>query len=140
MAWITPVTDRSTGARCDESDMNRIAGNLDWLATDAAQKQIYSGATISKTNYTNNDYVSVDDWTNILEVLNDLVSGLNVTTEGAADMSTTFTNFNTVESITLAIYNKYQMLLRQANANNYSGDGSYSMDGVGSIYAGGLLI
>lgn len=139
MAWITPITDRSTGARCDESDMNRIAGNLDWLATEAAQKQIYSGATISKTNYTNNDYVSVDDWENVLEVLNDLVDGLNVTIEGAADMSTTYTNFNTVESITLAIYNRYQLLLSQANANHYAGDSIYTEGGI-SPFVGGLVI
>lgn len=139
MAWITPITDRSSGARCDESDMNRIAGNLDWLATEAAQKQIYSGATITKTNYTNNDYVSVGDWENILEVLNDLVDGLNVTTEGAADMSTTFTNFNTVELITLAIYNRYQLLLSQANANHYAGDSIYT-EGEISPFVGGLVI
>ena len=139
MAWITPITDRSTGARCDESDMNRIAGNLDWLATETAQKQIYSGATISKTTYINNDYVSVSDWENILEVLNDLVDGLNVTVEGAADMSTTYTNFNTVESITLAIYNKYQLLLSQANANHYAGDSIYT-EGKLSPFVGGIAI
>lgn len=139
MAWITPITDRSSGARCNESDMNRIAGNLDWLATEAAQKQIYSGATISKTNYTNNDYVSIDDWENILEVLNDLVDGLNVTIEGSADMSTTYTNFNVVESITLAIYNRYQLLLSQANANHYAGDSIYT-ESTNSPYVGGLAV
>lgn len=139
MAWITPITDRSTGARCDESDMNRIAGNLDWLATGAAQKQIYFGATISKTNYTNNDYVSVNDWENILEVLNDLVDDLNVTIEDSADMSTTYANFNTVESITLAIYNKYQLLLSQANNNHFAGDNIFT-EGIRSIYAGGLIV
>lgn len=139
MAWITPITDRSSGARCDESDMNRIAGNLDWLATEAAQKQIYSGATITKTNYTNNDYVSVDDWENILEVLNALVDGLSVTIEGSADMSTTYTNFNKVESITLAIYNKYRLLLSQANNNHFAGDNIFT-EGNESIYAGGLIL
>ena len=140
MAWITPITDRTDGARHTLTDQNRIAGNLDWLATETSARQLYSGPTITKTAYVYNDYIAVDEWANILEVLTALITALNVTTEETATDAMTYTNMNTVESLTLAVYEKYQMLLRQANANNYSGDGSYTMDGTGAIYAGGLLI
>lgn len=139
MAWITPITNRVSGALCNESDMNRIAGNLDWLASDAASHQLYSGATITKTAYTNNDYVYASDWENILEVLNELVDGLNVSIEEPANTSTTYDNFNTVESITLAIYDWYQMILAQANNNHYAGDTIYPQDEL-SIYSAGLAV
>lgn len=140
MAWITPITDRTDGARHTLTDQNRIAGNLDWLTTETSARQLYSGPTITKTAYVHNDYIAVDEWANILEVLTALITALSVTTEETATDAMTYTNMNTVESLTLAVYEKYQQLLDQANANNYSGDGSYTMDGTGAIYAGGLLI
>lgn len=140
MAWITPVTDRTDGARHTLSDQNRIAGNLDWLATETSARQLYSGPTITKTVYTYNDYITVNEWANILEVLTALISALNVTAEETATDAMTYTNMNNVESLTLAVYEKYQQLLDQANANHYAGDGSYSADDVGAIYAGGILI
>ena len=140
MAWITPITDRTDGARHTLTDQNRIAGNLDWLATETSARQLYSGPTITKTAYVYNDYIAVDEWANILEVLTALITALNVTTEETATDAMTYTNMNAVESLTLAVYERYQILLRQANANNYSGDGSYSADDAGAIYAGGLLI
>lgn len=140
MAWITPVTDRTDGAWDTLTDQNRIAGNLDWLATETRTHQLYLGPSVTKTAYTYNDYITVDEWANILEVLTALITALNVTTEETATDAMTYANMNAVESLTLAVYEKYQMLLGQANANNYSGDGSYAMDGTGAIYAGGLLI
>ena len=140
MAWITPITDRTDGARHTLTDQNRIAGNLDWLATETRSHQLYSGPSVTKSAYTYNDYITVNEWANILEVLTALISALNVTTEETATDDMTWQNMNAVESITLAVYERYQMLLRQANANNYSGDGSYSADDAGAIYAGGLLI
>ena len=140
MAWIEPVTDRTSGARHTLTDQNRIAGNLDWLATETSARQLYSGPTITKTAYVYNDYIAVDEWANILEVLTALITALNVTTEETATDAMTYTNMNAVESLTLAVYERYQLLLSQANANNYSGDGSYTADGTGAIYAGVLLI
>lgn len=138
MAWTTPVTDRTSGARCTITDMNRIAGNLDWLTTELTAHQLYSGATISKTTYIANDYGSILDWENILEVLNDLSEAVAIET-GSADESTTYDNFNAVETITLEIYDRYQMILNQANANHYAGDSIYP-EGNQSVYVGGLVI
>ena len=140
MAWITPITDRTDGARHTLTDQNRIAGNLDWLTTETSARQLYSGPSVTKTAYTYNDYMDVTYWPNLLEVLTALITALNVTAEETATDAMTWQNMNAVESLTLAVYERYQMLLRQANANNYSGDGNYSADDAGAIYAGGLLI
>lgn len=140
MAWIEPVTNRTDGARHTLTDQNRIAGNLDWLATETRSHQLYSGPSVTKTAYTYNDYMDVTYWPNLLEVLTALQSALNIEAAETATNDMTWQNMNTVESLTLAVYERYQMLLRQANANNYAGDGSYTMDGTGAIYAGGLLI
>ena len=138
--WITPVTDRATGARHTLTDQNRIAGNLDWLATETRARQLYNGPSVTKSVYTYNDYMDVTYWPNLLEVLSALITALSLTTEGVATDAMTYENMNTVESLTLQVYERYQMLLRQANANNYSGDGNYATDGTGAIYAGGLLV
>ena len=139
MAWITPVTDRVQGAMHTVTDQNRIAGNLDWLATELTTYQLYTGATVQKTTYTKNDYITVDDWADILSVLNAMIEALALETEGTADDSTTYTNMNTVESLTLAIYDRLQLLLSQANLNHYAGDSIYPQ-GTISIYSGGLAI
>lgn len=140
MAWITPVTDRTDGARHTLTDQNRIAGNLDWLATETRSHQLYSGPSVTKSAYTYNDYMDVTYWPNLLEVITALQSALNIEATETATNDMTWQNMNAVESLTLAVYEKYQLLLKQANANNYSGDGSYTADGTGAIYAGGLLI
>lgn len=140
MAWITPVTDRTGGARHTLTDQNRIAGNLDWLATGTRSHQLYSGPSVTKSAYTYNDYIAANEWANLLEVLTALITALNVTTEETATDDMTWQNMNAVESLTLAVYEKYQLLLSQANANHYAGGGSYTADGAGAIYAGGLLI
>lgn len=140
MAWITPITDRTDGARHTLTDQNRIAGNLDWLATETRSHQLYSGPSVTKAAYTHNDYMDVTYWPNLLEVLTALQSALNIEATETATDDMTWQNMNAVESLTLAVYERYQKLLAQANANHYAGDGSYTADGAGAIYAGGLLI
>ncbi len=139
MAWITPITDRTTGARCTVTDMNRIAGNLDYLASELTTYQLYSGATVQKTTYTNNDYVTVANWADILSVLNAMVDSLSLTISGTATNATMYDNFNVVESITLSIYERLQLLLLQANNNHYAGDSLYPQDTI-SAYSGGIAI
>lgn len=137
MAWITPVTDRTTGAYCTVTDMNRIAGNLDWLATTLTAHQLYGGATVAKKTYTTNDYVSVDDWADILSVLNALVAAMLTEQTESANSELTYTNFNTVETLTLQVYKRYQLLSSQASANHYAGDDIYPQDDI-SPYSGGF--
>lgn len=139
MAWTTPVTDRVQGAMHTVTDQNRIAQNLDWLATELTSHQLYTGSTVQKTTYTQNDYISTADWADILAVLDAMVDALALETEGTADDSTTYTNMNTVEDITLQIYDRLQLLLSQANNNHYAGDDIYPQADI-SIYSGGLAI
>lgn len=135
--WITPVTDRNSGARHTLTDQNRIAGNLDWLATEARSRQLYNGPAITKTAYVYNDYIAINEWANILEVLSALLEAFNL--EGSADNAMTYTNMNNVESLTLAVYQKYQLMLSQANANHYAGDDIYTESNF-SPYAGGIAV
>lgn len=136
MAWITPVTNRTDGAYCTVTDMNRIAGNIDWLATELTTYQLYTGPTVAKTTYVYNDYVTAADWTDILSVLDEMVKEL-VIEAGQADDSTTYDNFNRVESITLAIYDRLQEILKQSANNHYAGDNIYS-EGAVSVYSAGF--
>lgn len=137
--WQTPVTDRTTGAMHTLQDQNRIAGNLDYLATELTALQLYSGATVQKTTYVYNDYISVDDWTDILGVLDSILSSLALDGAGSANDSMTYENMNTVEDLTLQIYERLELLLSQANNNHYAGDSIYS-EGTGSIYSAGLAL
>lgn len=135
--WVTPVTDRNSGAWHTLTDQNRIAGNLDYLATGATAHQLYTGPSITKTAYVYNDYVTVDNWANILEVLSALLEAFGI--EGSADSTMAYTNINNVESLTLAVYNKYQLMLSQSNANHYSGDDIYTESNL-SPYVGGIAV
>lgn len=135
--WVTPVTDRNSGAWHTLTDQNRIAGNLDYLVTGATAHQLYTGPSIAKTAYIYNDYSDVDNWANILEVLSALLEAFNL--EGSADSTMAYTNINNVESLTLAVYNKYQLMLSQSNANHYSGDDIYTESNL-SPYVGGIAV
>ena len=139
MAWITPVTDRQQGARTRPADMNRIAGNLDYLTETLGSHSLYYGRTIAKTAYTQNDFATRADWTNVLAVLTDLQSALDLPGAGQATDATTYENFNMVESITLALYERTEQLLAQEALNHFSGQGYYSRSDAAQFYAGGLL-
>lgn len=138
MAWITPVTNRTDGAYCTVADMNRIAGNIDWLASELTTYQLYTGPTVAKTTYVYNDYVTPSDWNDILSVLDEMVVQLVIDAEQADD-STTYDNFNRVETITLAIYDRMQLLLTQSANNHYAGDDIYT-EGDTSVYSAGFAV
>lgn len=139
MAWTTPVTNKTDGAVHTVTDQNRIVGNLDWLAGELTTHQLYTGATVQKTSYTKNDYITIADWTDILNVLNAMITALGITQDEAADFSTTYQNMNVVESLTQKIYDRLQLLLSQENINHYAGDDIYT-EGVISVYSGGLAV
>lgn len=139
MAWQTPVTDRVSGAVHTLADQNRITGNIHWLTTQLRAKQLYSGANLQKVTYVYNDYITVANWEDILSVLSALVESLALETEGQATDKMTFSNMNTVESLTLAIYDRYMLLLSQSNNNHYAGDDIYP-EGDMSIYSAGLAV
>ncbi len=69
MAWQTPVTDRVSGAVHTLADQNRITGNIHWLTTQLRAKQLYSGSNLQKVTYVYNDYITVANWADIIDVL-----------------------------------------------------------------------
>lgn len=137
--WQTPVTDRLSGAWHTLADQNRIAGNIDYLATELAAHQLYSGGTIQKTTYIYNDYITVENWSDILEVLNAMLEALSIEGTGEATSAMEFENLNTVEEITLQIYERLELLLSQSQNNHYTGDDIFTQ-GEYSIYTAGLAI
>lgn len=142
MAWIEPVTNRTSSAWHTLADQNRIAGNVDYLATELAAHQLYIGGTIQKTTYTYNDYIETDDWTDILGVLESMRSALALESAGALTEAMTYDNMNAVESLTLRIYDRLQLLLSQANNNHYPADtpSIYPSNEASSIYSAGVKV
>ena len=138
MAWITPVTDRTATAWHTLTDQNRIVGNVIYLTTTLSAHSLYFGRTISKTSYTYNDYISVSDWSNLLAVLSDLVTATSLEQTESLSSDMTWTTLNAVESLTLQIYERVQLLLAMENLNHFAGQGYYSRSDAKQIYSGGL--
>ena len=138
MAWTEPITDRVNGAWHTLTDQNRIVGNVIYLTTTLSAHSLYFGRTISKTSYTHNDYMSVSDWSNLLAVLSDLVTATSLEQTESLSSDMTWSNLNAVESLTLQIYERVQLLLAMENLNHFAGQGYYSRSDAKQIYSGGL--
>lgn len=137
MAWITPVADRGPGAMHTLDDQNRITNNINWLTTNARAKQLYTGANLQKVTYVHNDYITTANWADIINVIKALTTQLNVKQTGAISNDMTYSNMNTVESMILAIYEKYQQATKQSANNHYTNDNIYA-EADKSIYSAGL--
>lgn len=135
MAWITPVTDRTSGsAMMTYEDMNRITGNIGYLYDLCRSESItIAGSRISKTEWTQNDIITVSDWSNLLTCLSNARNAVGyVATDPTYLM--TWDNINEVERQTRAVYsiiNAYDTLPR---INHWVGDPYYAGD---PINAGG---
>lgn len=138
MAWTEPITDRTANAWHTLTDQNRIVGNVIYLTTTLSAHSLYFGRTITKTSYTHNDYMSVSDWSNLLAVLSDLVTATSLEQTESLSSDMTWTNLNAVESLTLQIYERVQLLLAMENLNHFTGQGYYSRSDAKKIYSGGL--
>lgn len=115
MSWITPVIDWSESDRMTTTDINRIAGNLNYLYPAAALKE----------NYTQNDFITYEEWASIISSLSDLVtvSGLSADVPGF-DMDAA--TFNAVEDLTADLSERIELNTAQAVATAYAGDDLYS--------------
>lgn len=132
--WIEPVTNRTSGqARMTYVDMNRIAGNLDYLVGVLADINITAQAP-SKTDWTQNDIVSIEDWQSITESLDSIRSGLQFAGAGLVDNQMTYTNINELERLTLEAYTRWQQLENGTSFNLFVGDGVAT--GVGAVVEG----
>lgn len=114
MTWITPVTSWSNGNRFTCDDMNRIAGNINYLYPDARLKD----------DYTQNDYLTQSEWDSLTEALNTLVtvSGLKRTVSGYDGTADTFVN---IEQLIQDLYDRIALNKAQAPASIYAGDELY---------------
>lgn len=126
MAWITPVTTWSGSDRVTYTDLNRIAGNINYL---------YPLANLNDT-YTQNDFFSVSDfaaWTSALEILV-AVSGVN---GSVPEWTGTAEGMNEIEGLVQAIGDRIELNLLQAPATVYSGDDLYA-SGAPENYVRGI--
>lgn len=133
--WVTPVTNRTNGsARMTYEDMNRITGNLAYLYDLCRSEGIaITGSRYSKTSWSRNDIITVSEWTELLGCLANAKTAVGYT-QTAPTRSLTYTNINTIERQTQAVYNiinSYDML---PNMNHWVGDLYYAGD---SLNAGG---
>lgn len=135
MAWITPVTDRTDGsAMMTYADMNRITGNIGYLY-DLCQSEgiTIAGSRISKTEWTQNDIISVSDWSNLLTCLGNARNAVGyIATDPTYLM--TWDNINEVEKQTQAVYVIISTYDSLARINHWIGDPYYAGD---AINAGG---
>lgn len=124
MAWITPVTDRADGsARMEYGDMNRITGNIAYLYDKCVEQGItIAGSRISKTEWTQNDIITVAFWTELLTCLTNARNAVGYTPAENPSDAMRYDNINNVEAISYAVYEILAAYDRLANMNHYVGD------------------
>lgn len=114
MAWIEPKTNWSN-ERMTHADMNRIAGNVNYL---------YPAASL-KDDYTNNDYLTAAQYADLTDALNSLILTSGYTGSVPA-WSATPETLNELETLILGLYNRIALNLAQAVSTIYAGDDLYS--------------
>ena len=122
--WTEPVTSRSSGSeRMTYQDMNRITGNLAWLYVQCGEYGIaVSGPIISKTNWIQNDIITVAGWEEILTCLGNICDAIQYTKPTEPDNAMIYTNINNVEQIELDCFGILASYEAIPNMNHYVGD------------------
>lgn len=122
--WTEPVTSRSSGSeRMTYQDMNRITVNLAWLYAQCGEIGIMvSGSIISKTNWIQNDIITVAEWEEILTCLGNICDAIQYTKQTEPSNSMFYTNINNVEQIELDCYGVLASYENIPNMNHYVGD------------------
>ena len=122
--WTEPDTHRSSGSeRMTYEDMNRITVNLAWLFSQCEEIGLTpAGSIISKTDWSQNDIITVSEWTELLTCLDNVCSALSYTKPAAPTNIMNYTNINNIEEIELdcwAVLASYESI---PNINHYVGD------------------
>ena len=115
MPWITPVTDRGETATCLPVDLNRISGNINYLA-----------GTSLPVNYTANDFLTYAQWQAIITETIACCNKFGIMYTQVPNYEMTSTNFNNVEDLLLQCYNRLLLWQKQASTNTYTGTGRYT--------------
>ena len=104
MAWVTPVTDRTSGTdMMTYEDMNRLSGNVSHLYNYAVgHGYTVEGGDVDKTSWTQNDIITKSNWDSLLSVLSAVrnAAGLSDASGGLLYWS----DVNTFETYTLETY------------------------------------
>lgn len=108
--WRQPVTDRVAGAMMTVVDMNRITGNVDYLAEQFGLRGMYIGRRPSKTSWVYNDYVTLQEWQELLYILDRLVDSTNLQQVIPGTEETTWQNMNNVETLTLRLRERLDII------------------------------
>lgn len=117
MSWQTPFTQWTQTSRVTHEDMNRIAGNINYLLPSANLKD----------DYTASDFVTVTEWSNLCDALIRLITLSNVDEYySTLTYGLSHTAFNKIERITGVVYDALTVYDLQHVADNYAGDDLYS--------------
>lgn len=111
MAYTGVKTDWSAADFMTASDLNRIAGNINYLYPDADLKD----------DYTSNDFLKEAEWNLILVVLDKLKVTLGINTP-LPNNTMDFNTFNELESLVLELKTRQDFVFRQDVANHYVGE------------------
>lgn len=137
--WIEPVTNRASGsARMTYKDMNRITGNLVWLYDYlTAEGVTVSGSAYSKTNWTQNDIITVAEWNELLTCLGNVCTAIGYQPETNPTSTMSYTNINNVETIEHVCHDMATILDDLGRINHWVGDRLYSGDdfNAGGFYS-----
>lgn len=122
--WTEPVTERPSGAELmTYEDMNRITVNLAWLFQECKEQGItISGTVYPKRSWTQNDIITVSNWTQLLDRLANVYNAVAYIPATIPDNAMTYTNINQVETIELECYEILAAYERIPNINHYIGD------------------
>ena len=126
MAWITPVTDRTNTATLAAEDVNRIAGNINYLI-----------ATSLKTDWTANDFLTITAFNEILSGTTTAALKYGVMIYTAPDMAQTWENYNNIENLLLQCKNVFDTWQAQDIAQKHLNQGIY-LSGQYSNYLRGI--
>lgn len=132
--WVSPVTDRADGsARMTYIDMDRITQNLAYLYYRCQDIGVNpDGSAVSKTNWTQNDIITVDEWSDILECLDNVCDAIQYIPSETPNYIMIYTNVNNVEKIEQNCYDIINTYDRLPDMNHYIGD----MTGATYRYSG----
>ena len=122
--WTQPVTDRSSGsAMMTYEDMNRITVNLAWLYQACVDQGItIAGAVYPKRAWTQNDIITVSEWTQLLTCLANVYNAVGYVPAAVPDNAMAYSNINLIEKIELDCYDTLTVFDRIPSLNHYIGD------------------
>lgn len=117
------------------TDMDRISGNIDWLAEQFGARGMYIGIRPSQTVWSHNDYVTLGQWRELLRILNTLVEVTNLQQVVPGTEETTYQNINNVEDLARRLRERLEIIDTYGEYPRYTDTEVWTGD---NVYAGGV--